>query len=144
MAQAPQTFANHARFDPAFHYTLVPLLLAVLYCAGFNLYHHRDLASLTLVGLALALIFTAVRARMYALRVQDRVIRLEERLRLMTILPPLLHHRIPELTESQLVALRFASDQELMALTARVFEEKLDNKQIKAAIVDWRPDTFRV
>jgi hypothetical protein len=62
----------------------------------------------------------------------------------MTILPPLLHHRIAELTESQLVALRFASDKELMGLTARVLEEKLDNKQIKAAIIDWRADHFRV
>jgi hypothetical protein len=144
MAPVPQTLANHVRFDPGFHYTLVPLLLAVLYCAGYNVYRHHDLVAFTILGLALALILTALKSRMYAARVQDRVIRLEERLRLMTILPPLLHHRIAELTESQLVALRFASDKELMGLTARVLEEKLDNKQIKAAIIDWREDHFRV
>jgi len=145
MAEArPQTFANHVRFDPAFHAVLASFLLATLVLTLAVVVRHRDIVSFALLGLWIGLSITAVLARTYSLKVQDRLIRLEERLRLMTILPPLLHHRIAELTESQLVALRFASDQELMALTARVLDEKLTSKQIKAAIVDWRPDYFRV
>lgn len=140
----PQTLANHGRLDPYYHFVLVALLLTVLYGACVMVYRLHDLLSFTMLAVALALIVMGYKTRTYPLKVQDRVIRLEERLRLMTILPPLLHHRIAELTESQLIALRFASDKELMALTARVLEEKLDSKQIKAAIVEWRPDYFRV
>lgn len=140
----PQTLANHGRIDPAFHYVLSGFLLLVLYGSCVLVFRRHDLLSFTVLGIALALLYLACMLRRYALKVQDRVIRLEERLRLMTILPPLIHHRIAELTEAQLIALRFASDKELMALTARVLEEKLDGKQIKAAILEWKPDYFRV
>jgi len=140
----PQTFKNHVRFDPAFHYVLTVFLLTALTLSIVLTFRRHDLLSFALLSIAFALLITAAKARSYALKVQDRVIRLEERLRLMTILPPLLHHRIAELDESQLVALRFAGDKELMALTARVMEEKLNAKQIKAAIQEWRADYFRV
>jgi hypothetical protein len=140
----PQTLKNHARFDPGFHFLLVGLLLVTLTLSIVLVVKRHDLVSYALLAGGLALLVTATKARMYALKAQDRVIRLEERLRLMTILPPLLHHRIAELDESQLIALRFASDKELMALTARTLEEKLEAKQIKAAIVEWRPDYFRI
>jgi uncharacterized membrane protein len=140
----PQTYKNHVRFDPAFHYVLTILLLAALTLSIVLTFRRHDLLSFALLSISFALLITAAKARSYALKVQDRVIRLEERLRLMTILPPLLHHRIAELDESQLVALRFAGDKELMALTARVMEEKLNAKQIKAAIQEWRADYFRV
>lgn len=140
----PQTLQNHARLDPMYHFVLTVLLLITLTLVLALVFKRHDLLSFALLSGSLALLIVASKIRTYALKVQDRVIRLEERLRLMTILPVLLHHRIAELSESQLIALRFASDKELMALTARVLEENLDSKQIKAAIVEWRQDNWRV
>jgi hypothetical protein len=84
------------------------------------------------------------RIRNYALRVQDRVIRLEERLRLMSVLPEPLRARIGELTVQQLIGLRFASDQELPGLVQRALDEKLSPADIKKSVVTWRPDYSRI
>jgi uncharacterized protein DUF6526 len=149
--KVPQTFANHTRFDPAFHFFVLPVLLLGLLLALVHFFAHinhgdfRDhFHAFLLIVLAVALLTLALRARGYALKVQDRVIRLEERLRLAMLLPEPLRSRIPELTEAQLVALRFASDGEIPKLVERTLKEKLSRADIKKAIQNWRGDYWRV
>lgn len=142
--KAPQSYANHTRFDPGFHFVLVPLALAAFIISIIVMVHHPGLRASLGIVLALGFLLAAGKSRAYSLKVQDRVIRLEERLRLAMLLPESARPRISELTESQLVALRFASDAELPALAMRAVQEGLTNKQIKIAIQSWRPDTFRV
>ena len=140
----PQTYANHTRFDPAVHYFLLPVFLITFIATIVHLVRHPHLASAWAVVLAFTLIVLTVRMRMLLLRVQDRVIRLEERMRLATLLPEPLRSRILELSERQLIALRFAPDAEAPALVERTLNEKLSSKQIKQAIQNWRPDHLRV
>ncbi|MGA8289286.1 MAG: DUF6526 family protein [Acidobacteriaceae bacterium] len=140
----PQTYANHARFDPLFHFILAPIALLLVIASIVHLVRHPHLLGLVHVVLAFALLILLFKVRTYSLRVQDRVIRLEERLRLAALLPEPLRSRINELDVRQLVALRFASDDEIPALVERTLNEKLAPKQIKQAIQNWRPDNFRV
>lgn len=144
MDQKPQLFANHVRYDPAFHFFLVPILLINIIVVGYYLFRFPSLGGAWLLLVSVALFVTAGRMRRYATQVQDRVIRLEERLRLSAVLPEPLRSRIGELSDSQLVGLRFASDQELPALVERALNEKLNRTQIKQAVNDWRPDYSRV
>lgn len=139
-----QTFANHGRFDPPFHFFLAPVAIVNLGLASRNLYFHPSGETGFGLVFAFAIVVGLVRMRTYSLKVQDRLIRLEERLRMQALLPGELQPRVVELSESQMVALRFASDGELAGLVKRALDEKLTNKQIKQAIVVWRPDTFRV
>ncbi len=141
----PQTLANHARLDPWFHFFLAPLAFGLFFASGYGVFHHpHSLVHYLLVLISLFLIVSVTLARTYALRVQDRVIRLEERLRLTALLPASLAARIPELTERQLIALRFASDAEIVALVDRTLKENLPPAEIKKLIQSWRPDYWRV
>ncbi len=147
----PQNYSNHTRFDPAFHFFLGPVFGMGLILSLVHFFYHlsesdlRDnIHSFLLIVLAVALLVVVFKERLYALKVQDRVIRLEERLRLMQVLPEPLRARIPELTEDQLCGLRFASDAEVSKLVDRTLNEKLSRKQIKQAIQNWRPDYYRV
>ncbi len=140
----PQSYANHGRLDPLFHFFLAPLCFAAVILSVILLVRHPRMSSILWVILAVGLLTVTTRARIYALKVQDRVIRLEERLRLAMLLPEAARPRIGELTESQLIGLRFASDAELPALAMRALNEGLTKKQIKSSIQSWRPDYFRV
>jgi hypothetical protein len=140
-----QNFANHARYVPAFHFFVLPVLLLNI---GWSIYRWKTslwsidgaVWVLTSVALLIGLLF----ARLFVLSVQDRVIRLEERIRCEKLLPPDLQVRIIEFEPGQLVSLRFASDAELPALARRVLDEKLrDRKAIKQLIKSWRPDYLR-
>jgi hypothetical protein len=142
--KTPQTLANHARFDPAFHFFIVPVFAFTLIWSIAHLVRHPGLHAAGLLVFLLAASVAATKTRTNALKVQDRVIRLEERLRLSTLLPEPLRLRIPELTEDQLVALRFASDGEVSKLVDRALKEKLSRKEIKKSIQSWRPDYWRV
>jgi hypothetical protein len=147
----PQSFANHTRWDPVYHFFVIPVLVLALLLTLIHFFAHithgdiRDhIHSFLLILLATALLIMAFKERMYALKLQDRVIRLEEQLRLVRLLPEPLRSRIPELTEGQLCALRFASDAEVAKLAERALNEKLSRADIKKAIQTWRPDYWRV
>jgi hypothetical protein len=149
--KTPQTYANHTRFDPLFHFFLGPVFILGLILSLIHFFYHlresdtRDnIHSFLLIVLAVALITLVLKVRLYSLKVQDRIIRLEERLRLTQLLSEPLRTRIPELTEDQLIGLRFASDAEVPKLVERALNEKLKRKDIKKAIQNWRPDYWRV
>ncbi len=143
--QAPQqTLANHAKLDPIFHFFLAPVLLACFIASIVFLFHEVDALRVWLAVLSLAAFLLCFKTRLYALKVQDRIIRLEERLRLTALLSEPLRAKIPQLTEPQLIALRFAADEEVPSLVEKTVRENLDPKAIKKAINHWRPDYWRV
>lgn len=140
----PQTLANHARFDPLYHFFALPVFLLLPLAGMVYFIRHPGLHSGLMFVVAVALAIIVLKLRTYPLKVQDRVIRLEERLRLSSLLSEPLRSRIPELTEGQLIALRFASDAEVPKLAERAISEKLSPADIKKSIQNWRPDYWRV
>jgi len=140
----PQTFANHGRFDPLFHFFALPIFGLSLLWSVVHFIRHPGLHSAVAFVVLAAATVVALKTRMYSLRVQDRVIRLEERLRLAQLLPDATRSRIGELSEPQLIALRFASDGEVAGLVQQTLDGKWDAKQIKGAVQVWRADFFRV
>jgi Family of unknown function (DUF6526) len=139
-----QNLKNHARFDPLYHFFIVGVLFVNLIFACFYLYRHRSVEAAWYLALSLAAIAPLLRLRQYPLKVQDRVIRLEERLRLQALTPAEWHSQIWKLSEDQLVGLRFANDDEVVALAKQALEHNLTRKQIKERIRNWRPDNWRV
>jgi len=142
---AEQNYSNHVKWVPAFHFFVFPILTVNLGWAIYRVAH----PSFTWDGLinlltATALVVLMLLARIFALRVQDRVIRLEERLRFARLLPQDLQPRINDFKPGQLVALRFASDEELPALARKVLADNItDVKTIKLMVKQWRPDYLR-
>jgi hypothetical protein len=147
---AAQNYKNHVRWDPAFHFFIAPILMLNIVFAAFKLVHdwhlpnNHHFAYGWLIIVSIVLFMAIMKSRMYALQAQDRIIRLEERLRLAALLSAEELAGSHALTEDQLIGLRFASDGELPRLVARTLKENLTRTQIKEAIVNWRPDTFRV
>jgi hypothetical protein len=142
---AEQSFQSHAKWVPPFHFFVLPVLLINL---GFSIYWcvkaWFTVSGVLSVVFATALFVGMVMARAMVMRVQDRVIRIEERIRFERLLPADMHARIGEFTMDQLVALRFASNAELPELARKVLEEKVnDRKAIKQMIKTWRPDSAR-
>jgi hypothetical protein len=140
-----QNFQNHVKRVPPFHFFVVPVFLVNFIYSIYHLFKVPfSFESVFGVLLALALVGAALFGRLFALSVQDRVIRLEMRLRMERILPADLKPRIEEFAVGQLIALRFASDAELPELARRVLNDKLaDKKAIKQMVKKWQPDYMR-
>ena len=142
--RVPQTYANHARFVPAYHFVAFFLVLINLVFTVVQIFRGPSATTVVaaLAAVVLGLIYWYMRA--FVIAVQDRVIRLEMQLRLQRLLPDDLRARLGEITKGQFIALRFASDAEMPALVRKVLDEKItDQKQIKLAIKDWQPDYLR-
>lgn len=144
---APQNFKNHTRFYPPFHFVLMPILLLNLIFSIYDTLHRYPENKYLFhwwIVMSIAFILMAILGRRQSLKAQDRIIRLEERLRLATLLPVSEQGHINEFTTRQLIALRFASDAELPDLARRTLTQNLEPKAIKQAIVNWRADDLRV
>jgi hypothetical protein len=141
----PQTYANHRRFVPAFHFVTAFLLLVNLVWSVVVIFRHFSPTAVVNALTAVALVLLFVHIRAFAVGNQDRIIRLEMRLRLERLLPADLKGRIGEFTRGQLVGMRFASDGELPALAKQVLGDKtLGAEQIKKMVKDWQGDYHRV
>jgi hypothetical protein len=144
MAQAVQSYKKHARWLPLFHFFVMPALLVNVVLAAWGLVQAPGGWTLWSVVFAIALLGLGFLSRIQALTVQDRVIRLEMRLRLRQLLPPDLQPQINDLTHRQLVAMRFASDAELPDLGREVLAGKLaTSKEIKMRVKNWQADWLR-
>jgi len=144
---SPQNLKNHGRIDPLVHVVLLLVLIANLVFAGFHIFRHwhdAPIASSWYIVLSFAAILALLKIRQYPVKVQDRVIRLEERIRLQALAPTEWHTQIYRLSEDQLIGLRFAADDEVVELAKQALEHNLNRKQIKERIKDWRPDNWRV
>lgn len=142
--QKPQTFANHTKWDPPIHFFVFPVFIITFFWTIWGLIQNFSFTCAWMVVVAIAAVVWVFKTRTYALKVQDRVIRLEERMRLERLLPESSRAKIPMLREGQLIALRFASDAEIPALVEKTLAGNLKGGEIKKAIVNWRPDYFRV
>lgn len=141
----PQTRANHARFVPLFHFVVFGLLVLNLLWRLYVVVRWFGWGTLFDALLAVALVLFAWSVRTFDARLQDRIIRLEMRLRLQRLLPAELHPRILELRPGQLIALRFAPDDEVPALVDEILAGRLQRGvEIKDRIKNWEPDYFRV
>jgi hypothetical protein len=144
MAERAQTYKNHTRLLPAFHFFVIPVLFLNLLNDIRHAWRYPSEGEAFTVVVGAALLMLAFLSRVQAVTVQDRVIRLEMRLRLRQVLPPELHGRISDLTHRQLVALRFAGDAELPELVREILEGKLQTgKQIKQRVKNWQADWLR-
>jgi len=143
--RVPQTHANHRKFVPLYHFVLAPLLLLNLGYATWCIVKDFGFDRVVSLTTAVALIIMYLFVRIFATGAQDRVIRLEERLRFARLLPDDLKPRIDEFSRAQMVGLRFAGDAELPDLARRVLAEHIQGREaIKKMIKEWRADYHRI
>ena len=141
-----QNYANHRRFVPMFHFVLFGIIVLTLIGSVVNLYqslgdHQRQYSASLILVMMICLLMLFFFCRVFPLKAQDRAIRAEENLRHYVLTRKLLD---PRLTVRQIIGLRFASDEEFVALARRAVEENLSEEDIKKAIKNWRADTYRV
>ena len=143
--ESNQNFANHTRWHPPFHFFVVPVMLINFFWAVVTFVKAPDRNSGWWIVVSIALAMLTLFVRTNSLKVQDRIIRLEETLRYQQLLSPVLATQAAALTPAQICALRFAPDEELEELLNQTVAGKFATpKDIKAAIKNWRPDYFRV
>lgn len=145
MSERPQSYESHAKTVPGYH--IGATVLVVLPTAYFVVLAVTDLSleRVAFAAFCVGVVVLGLFARLFPLGVQDRVIRLEERLRMEKLLPDELKPRIEEISTDQLVGLRFASDDELEGLVRKALDGELrDRKAIKQAVRGWRPDHQRI
>ena len=135
-----QSFKNHARYVPLFHFVLLGILIAILVLSVINTFSGINLLSVMFVLISIALLVIFLKVRRFPLVAQNRAIRAEENLRYFSLTGKLLDKG---LTMNQVIALRFADDDEFVGLVAKALKENLSNKQIKQAIKNWRADHHR-
>ena len=139
-----QSFENHTRLVPAWHFVAAPILLLNFGFAISQIVKVQNFATVVELLVSIALLILWAFSRIFVLTVQDRLIRLEMRLRMASVLPAEMRSRIPEFSMGQLVSLRFASDEELPALAKKVLDEKIvERKAIKKLIKNWQADELR-
>lgn len=144
MTNAPQNLSNHRRWFPLFHFIAAPILSINLFLSAWHAYRIPTRWNIWMVVVAFALVALAFGARLMALTVQDRLIRLEQRLRMQPVLPAPLMARFGELSRRQLVGLRFAGNDELAGLVERCLSGELKNDEdVKKQVKNWQPDWIR-
>jgi len=139
-----QNLKNHGRIDPPYHMVLFAVLIVNLAIVITYTAMHFSVFSAWLLIVSIAVFIPFAKLRTYPLKVQDRVIRLEERIRLQALAPAEWHAQIYRLTEDQLIGLRFAADDEVVELAKQALEKNLSRKQIKERIQSWRADDWRI
>lgn len=145
MSATPQSYANHTRWHAPFHFFVLPVLLINVIWTIVDCVRHPTWNCHWWIVVSVALLLLGFLCRTNSLKVQDRIIRLEERLRYQQLLPADLAQQASSLTVGQNIALRFAADEELEGLVREVLSGKLTKPaEIKRAIKNWRADTFRV
>ena len=145
MSDQQQSFATHRRWVPLYHFFTLPVLLVNLVYWVIPIFSSFSFKTVLAALVAVALFLLALFARVFATKVQDRVIRLEERLRFERLLPDQLKSRTDEFSGDQLVGLRFASDGELPELAKKVLDDKIEKREeVKRLIKTWRPDFQRL
>ena len=141
-----QNFKNHSRYNPLHHFVLTPISLTIFVWTIINFFQDKNTISQKVYFLliSIAILLVSMIGRMYATKNQDRIIRLEMRQRYFEMTGKSFAEKESQLRLGQIIALRFASDEELLNLMEKAIVEKLKSKEIKQAIRNWQADTNRV